>query len=121
MIWFGFPPCPPGRRPPDPPAQPMTVELEFKHGMATVMISGELDLITMPLLSERLSLILRQKPQQLILDMARTSFLDCGSARLIVGAGHLLPGGRLVIRHPSRAVRRILELTGLDADCQIEE
>ena len=29
-------------------------------------------------------------------------------------------GRRLIVRHPSRAVRRVLELTGFDAELQIE-
>lgn len=76
----------------------------------------------MPFLSERLELIRREKPQRLVLDMARTGFVDCGTARLIASAGRFLPGGRRpVVRHPSPVVRRVLELTGLDADCDIEE
>jgi len=40
---------------------------------------------------------------------------------MIVATGRSLPPGRrLVIRRPSPAVRRILELTGLDAQCEIE-
>ena len=47
--------------------------------------------------------------------------MDCGSARLIAAAGQWLPdGGRLVIRRPGPGVRRVLELTGLDACCEIE-
>ncbi len=55
-------------------------------------------------------------------DLAGAHFMDCGSARLIATAGHWLPGSpRPVIRHPGPGVRRILELTGLDAQCEIEE
>jgi anti-anti-sigma regulatory factor len=40
---------------------------------------------------------------------------------MIVATGRSLPAGRRpVIRRPSPAVRRILELTGLDAQCEIE-
>jgi anti-anti-sigma factor len=104
-----------------PPSALLAIHTEFSRGTATVVISGELDLVTRSQLSEDLLLILRRKPRRLIFDMARTSFLDCGSARLIAEAGQHLPGlGRPVIRHPSRAVRRVLELTALDADCEIE-
>jgi anti-anti-sigma factor len=100
----------------------VTIEAGFRRGTATVVISGELDLVTMPFLSERLERVLREKPQQLVFDMARTGFIDCGSARIIARAGQFLPGRRRpIIRHPSPAVRRVLELTGLDADCEIEE
>ena len=86
-----------------------------------MVITGELDLTTRPVLAEQLSAILRTGPRRLVLDLAGTSFIDCGSARLIVGAGQFLSEGRrTVIRYPSRAVRRVLELTGLDASCEIE-
>jgi anti-anti-sigma factor len=104
-----------------PPGEHVSIEVEFSEGTATAVIVGELDLVTRPLLAERLALIARQKPRRLVLDMARTSFMDCGSARLIAEAGRCLPDAEvLVIRHPSPAVRRLFELLGLDAVCEIE-
>ena len=112
---------PPDRRTAGPPSG-LAIEVEFSQGTATVVISGELDLVTRPLLSESLSLTLRRRPRRLVLDMAGTSFMDCGSARLIAGTGRFLPdAGQLVIRHPSPPVRRLLELLGLDAQYEIEE
>ncbi len=99
----------------------VTIEVEAGPGTTTIYISGELDLVTMPFLAEHLTLVLRDKPERLVFDMARTGFMDCGSARLIAGAGQWLPGGRRpVIRHPGPGVRRLLELTGFDAYCEIE-
>ena len=99
------------------------VAIEVKVGTATttVFISGELDLVTMPFVSEHLTMVLEARPERLVLDLAQAGFLDCGSARMIVATGRSLPAGRRpVIRRPSPAVRRILELTGLDAHCEIE-
>jgi anti-anti-sigma factor len=99
----------------------VAIEVEVSPGTTTVFISGELDLATMPFVSEQLTLVLENRPERLVLDLTRTGFLDCGSARMIVAAGRSLPAGRRpVIRHPSPGVRRILELTGLDAHCEIE-
>jgi anti-sigma B factor antagonist len=90
-------------------------------GTVTVVISGELDFTSMPSLAEQLAQVLARKPRRLVFDMAQVSFIDCASARLIVGMGRNLPDGRQpVIRRPGPAVRRILELTGLDAHCQVE-
>jgi len=90
-------------------------------GATAVFIRGELDLVTMPVFAEQLTLALRGNPERLVLDMASTDFMDCGSARLIAGAARSLPeGGRLVIRCPGPGVRRMLELTGLDAHCEID-
>jgi anti-anti-sigma factor len=121
MTWFDSAPGPADNCPAAPPPGLATFEVTFSRGTATLVITGELDLNTMPLLSERLSLILRCEPRRLVVDMARTSFMDCGSARLITGAVRSLPdAGQLVIRRPSRAVRRVLELTTLDTGCEIQ-
>jgi|SRR5271157_2394194 len=97
------------------------IEVESAPGAATIFIRGELDLVTMPFLAEQLTLVSRDEPGRLVFDLAGTGFMDCGSARLIAGAGEWLPEGRRpVIRRPGPAVRRILDLTGLDACCEIE-
>ena len=111
--------------PPDParPAQDsrVTIEVETGPGVTTIVVKGELDLVTMPYLATRLTLALRDRPGRLVFDLSGTHFMDCGSARLIAGAGQRLPGaGRPVIRRPAPGVRRVLELTGLDARCEIE-
>ena len=114
-----------GNGPPDPtgPAQEgrVTIEVETRPGVTTIVVKGELDLVTMPYLATRLTLAIRDRPGRLVFDLSGTYFMDCGSARLIVGAGQRLPGGgRPVIRRPGPGVRRVLELTGLDAHCEIE-
>ena len=111
--------------PPDPagPAQDgrVTIEVEARPGVTTIVVKGELDLVTMPFLATQLALAVRDRPSRLVFDLAGTHFVDCGSARLIANSGHWLPGSpRPVIRRPGPGVRRILELTGLDAQCEIE-
>lgn len=108
-------------RPTGPRKALLLVEVELSQDTVTVVITGELDLTTCPELTERLSLILPTRPRRLVLDMSGAGFMDCGSARLIVGLGRFLPDGRLVIRRPSAVVRRVLQLTGLDAGCEIED
>ena len=99
----------------------VTIEVEARPGTTTIVVRGELDLVTMPVLAARLALALRDRPGRLVFDLSGTRFMDCGSARLIAAAGRWLPdGGRPVIRHPRPGVRRVLELTGLDAHCEIE-
>ena len=99
----------------------VTIEVEARQGTTVIVVKGELDLVTMPFLAARLALASRDRPGRLVFDLSGTHFMDCGSARLIVDAGQRLPGGgRPVIRRPGPGVRRILELTGLDAHCEIE-
>ena len=121
MTWL----CSDRDRPRDPsgPAQEsrVTIEVETRQGTTTIVIKGELDLVTMPFLAARLALATRDRPGRLVFDLGGTHFIDCASARLIAGAGRWLPGGgRPVIRRPRPSVRRVLELTGLDAHCEIE-
>jgi anti-anti-sigma factor len=86
-----------------------------------MVVTGDLDLITRPVLVERLSAVLGARPRRLVLDLAGAGFMDCGSARVVASAARFLPAGRLIIRRPSPMVRRVLELTGYAADCEIEE
>jgi anti-anti-sigma factor len=110
----------------DDPAGPVqesrvTIEVEACPGITTIVVTGELDLVTMPFLAAQLALATRDSPGRLVFDLSGTHFMDCGSARLIASAGRWLPGGgRPVIRRPGPGVRRLLELTGLDAHCEIE-
>jgi anti-anti-sigma factor len=99
----------------------VTIEVEARPGITTIVVKGELDLVTMPFLASQLALATRDSPGRLVFDLSGTHFMDCGSARLIASAGHWLTGGgRPVIRRPGPGVRRILELTGFDARCDIE-
>src|ERR1700760_619587 len=86
-----------GNEPPDPagPAQDgrVTIEVETGPGVTTIVVKGELDLVTMPYLASRLTLALRDRPGRLVFDLGETHFMDCGSARLIAGAGQRLPRG----------------------------
>jgi anti-sigma B factor antagonist len=102
------------------PAQPFTIEARIIQGTATLILSGELDVIVMPALAGHLTQILASKPRHLIFDMARVTFIDCATARLITRTGQSLPSsGRVLIQQPSAAVRRVLELTGLASHCDI--
>lgn len=111
---------------PDPAAsapQPgrVAIEVTAGPGITTVRIRGELDLVSTPALAEQLALLLRDTSGRLVFDLAGTSFMDCGSARLIARAGRSSGGQRPLIRRPAPGVRRVFELTGLDAYCEIEE
>ena len=66
---------------------------ELTAGTATVVISGELDLLAAPSLAAHLEQILSGRPQRLVLDLARVSFIDCAAARVIAGPEGSLPGG----------------------------
>jgi anti-sigma B factor antagonist len=99
----------------------VSVEADIAPDLTTVVISGELDAATVPVLSARLAQVLAGRPRRLVFDLAQVGFIDCAATRLIISSGGFLPaGGRPVLRHPSPAVRRILDLTDLGAACELE-
>lgn len=104
-----------------PNTRSLAIQVDVTPESATVVIGGELDLVSMPVLAARLSVVLRRRPRRLILDMAGTTFMDCACTRLLASASQFLPDYKPVIRQPTSAVRRVLQLTGLDAEFEIEE
>ena len=85
-----------------------------------IVVSGDFDAGNAASLAQRLAEALEHEPRRLVFDMAEAGFVDCASARLIVGTHRSLPAGiRLVISRPPRAVRRVLQVTGLDVLCDL--
>lgn len=106
----------------DPRTASATIEVTISDEMATVILSGELDLLSRGFLSEHLARVAANKPRRLVFDMAEVGFVDCDAARALVTAGRFLPDGtRPVIRRPQPLVRRVLELTGLSVYCVLED
>jgi anti-anti-sigma factor len=96
------------------------VQVSVTEGSVTVTIAGVLDPVTTPSVAEQVAQVLEGLPEHLIFDLRRVDFMDVAAARVIVSTGQYLPGStRPVILEPSPAVRRVLELTGLDAYCEI--
>jgi anti-anti-sigma factor len=89
-------------------------------GGVTVALSGDLDIVNRSWLARHLAETMKRQPQRLVVDMAEVGFADSAALRLIVRAGQLLPdGGRPVISRPRTAVRRVLQITGLDRLCDL--
>lgn len=101
---------------------PPAVSVSFSDGTATLVLHGELDLLTAAALSEKLTQALDKGPERLVFDLADVPFIDCASARIIGLAGQALPGGcRPVLRSPGPGIRRLLELIGLDVQVTVEQ
>ena len=105
-----------------PHEQPLGFEATGTGGTVTVVLRGDLDVGTEGSLGQHLARITQNEPGRLIFDMAQVGFVDCASARLIVGTDRSLPEGvRPVIRGPRPVVRRLLQITGLDARCDLAD
>ncbi|HEY0718173.1 MAG TPA: STAS domain-containing protein [Streptosporangiaceae bacterium] len=109
------------RPPPRATRARISVRPQLADGTATVVVAGELDLTTTPVLARHLDQIMARQPRRLVIDLAQVSFIDVAAARLISGATRSLPSaGPPVLRKPSPEARRVLALTGFGALCDFE-
>lgn len=94
---------------------------------AVVRLRGELDLATAGQLEGRLRDLLgrhRVDPvSELVIDTAGLFFVDVSGLRVMVVVQRQLAarGGRLVLRRPSRQVRRLLDLLDLADTLPVED
>jgi anti-sigma B factor antagonist len=77
----------------------------------TLVLRGEIDSYTAPDLADRLA----AEPLVEVVDVAGVTFIDSSGLRAIVEAhqARATAGSRLVLRAPSAAVQRLLEISGL--------
>ena len=103
----------------DPRPSPL-MTMHVTGTTAVVRVRGDLDASVSAELTEVLAQTLAAEPMRLVFDMDHAGFLDCFAAHAIFAAARTLPEGRPVIRSPRPVARRLLELTGLDAQCILE-
>jgi anti-sigma B factor antagonist len=98
------------------PDEPLRIAIEQgTPDLAVVQLAGDLDLLTAPLLHERLWPLLTQRDRTVLIDLSGVAFL--GSAGLSELAAASDTAGRhgtvILLVANSRAVLRPLEVTGL--------
>jgi len=95
------------------------LEISPLTGVAGLRVEGELDLATAPLLME--ALVDLGSERDVHLDLALLTFLDSSGLHAIVALARSFDGNRsVVLVNPSTAVRRILEITGIDKHPAVE-
>ena len=83
-----------------------------------VAVSGEIDLYTAPRLhSELATAVMGEGPAQVVVDMAGVDFCDSTGMNVLLAALRRARegGGDLVLAGPRPAVRKILQVTGLES------
>ncbi len=90
------------------------VTVQRYDSVATLVVSGELDLATVPRLSAAVAE--HGDAKLLVLDMTATTFLDSTGVTALLRADRrsLRSGSRMVVVAGDGAVRRVLELCELD-------
>jgi anti-sigma B factor antagonist len=99
-------------------------ELDVRPGDdgTVVAVSGEVDVCTEASLQQALLRIMREHGARLLLDMSGVSFMDCAGLRALLTTRRRaeLRGGFMRLIAVSRAVRRIIELTGAHEALAVE-
>jgi anti-sigma B factor antagonist len=94
---------------------PINVQVRWAGHDVTVILAGELDCASAPVLSARLAELLAKRPQRLVLDLAQVEFMDCAGVSPIAKARQALPADRpVILRSPTRRVRQFLRMTHLE-------
>jgi anti-sigma B factor antagonist len=81
---------------------------------ATIFLEGEIDLATAPALVAAVRACLSREAVHVDVDLARLTFCDASGVNAFLAASRSLEasGGRLRLRHPTPAVRRVFDVTG---------
>lgn len=86
-----------------------------------LVLVGELDPHTAPLLRSSIDGALGDRTSSLVLDVAGLGFIDSSGLRVIISAHKTMDdrGGRLALRSPTPNTLRLLEITGLAAHVDV--
>jgi anti-anti-sigma factor len=96
-----------------PEASVLDIHVARSDGETTVRLAGELDLMSCGALSDRLSGI--APTPRTVLDLNDITFMDSTGLRALWLFHQVCAsdGSQLVLRRPSAAVNRVLDVTGL--------
>jgi anti-anti-sigma factor len=90
-------------------------DLDGRAAQIVVQVAGEMDVATSGLLA---AIVTREMADwvHLVIDLARVHFIDASGINVLVNAAHQARarGGVLVLRSPSGAVLRLLDVLRLD-------
>jgi anti-anti-sigma factor len=90
-----------------------------------VQVKGEVDVASSAHLAAAIARAMEREAEgkvDLVIDLTHLRFIDVSGINVLMGAARLARagGGTLVLRSPSRSVRRLLDVLGLDAELAVE-
>jgi anti-anti-sigma factor len=93
---------------------PFGARSQEKDGVATIALSGELDLAAVPTLTENLAPFEGNGVSTIVLDLQDLTFIDSSGLLALLEARRraMSNAHRLLLSGPSPAARRLIELTG---------
>jgi anti-sigma B factor antagonist len=100
-----------------PTAAALQLRVEERDGQPQLTLDGDLDLVTAPLLQRRVDELLGAGHDRMLIDADELDFCDSTGLRLLVSAQRRLTarGGALVLLRVSGILRRLLQISGLEA------
>jgi anti-sigma B factor antagonist len=86
-----------------------------------LLVSGEVDMATAPLLEHAVRDAERARPDRLTIDLSGVGFLDVSGLRVLLLAARRAreDGRRVVLARPTRMIRRLLALTAIDQSVEV--
>lgn len=116
----GSPEVQPGMRTASP--QALELQISANGGDATVVLVGELDMMTAPAYEEGLQQLYDEGARQITLNLEALSFIDSSGLSALVASLKRFRGvgGDVVLRSPTRATAKVLEICGLTQVFTIE-
>jgi anti-sigma B factor antagonist len=98
-------------------AEPFQVSVRVESDRCEMILSGELDVSTAPLLRHRMAEVTDELETELVLDISALTFIDSTGLSLIVSEHKKLKaqGSELIVLSPTRMASRLFELSGLDS------
>ncbi|RYU13085.1 STAS domain-containing protein [Nocardioides iriomotensis] len=93
----------------------LSIDVQREGDDAVVHLAGELDISTSPDLQDVLA-DLTDAPRRVAVDLSDLEFIDSTGLAALLGAHKALDerGGVLELRHPSKMVVGLVQITGLD-------
>ena len=93
----------------------LDVQVTREGGTTTVVVAGEIDLVTAVRLDRELSDAIARDPEWLRLDLLGVSFMDTSGVAVMLKARRsaLEAGCRYTVKSASPTIQRLLEITGL--------
>jgi len=102
---------------------PFTISVVDDHGEITVVLGGDVDIATVGEVRRALAEAIEAAHRRVVVDLHRVEYLDSSGIKALVRANirARVTGKELRVRGADGAVRRILELTGIDHVLDVDE
>jgi len=96
--------------------------LRMENGEVLLHLAGELDLSYVDMLWEAAAGALNAAPSRLVIDVSAVTFIDSSILGALVRINRATKeqGASFSLRQPRRVVTRLLQLSGLQADIEVE-